>query len=177
MPGDEGGSQVITGEVEVGHVCSRLCRHLRRGDGIPLSEVTVDPPDTDIAPSDWAPGGTGNFIAERGEIGRGRGQKQVSKWGRNARGHLWTWTAGRGRFLSRLSQKSLPFENGQRRGLSQGRVADLGKGTFIPASELADATRYGNISGTYAFGAQAAEVEVNEETGEVQVLKIAAPMT
>jgi len=50
----------------------------------------------------------------------------------------------------------------------------LGRGTFIPASELADSTRYGNISGTYAFGAQAAEVEVNKETGEVRVLQIAA---
>jgi len=43
---------------------------------------------------------------------------------------------------------------------------------YEPRSELPDWTRgVGNMSATYAFGAQAVEVEVDEGTGEVTILK------
>jgi len=78
-------------------------------------------------------------------------------------------------FVRGSPQKFLPFEDAASAAVyRRGGSPVLGRGTFIPVSELADSTRYGNISGTYAFGAQAAEVEVNEETGEVRVLQIAA---
>ncbi|MCC6751830.1 MAG: xanthine dehydrogenase family protein molybdopterin-binding subunit [Deltaproteobacteria bacterium] len=44
---------------------------------------------------------------------------------------------------------------------------------YEPKSELPDWHKgYGNMSATYAFGVQGAEVEVDEETGEVKVLKM-----
>ena len=50
----------------------------------------------------------------------------------------------------------------------------MAKGTFVPESEGADHTFYGNISGTYAFGAQSCRVRVDRHTGEVEVLEFFA---
>jgi len=50
----------------------------------------------------------------------------------------------------------------------------LARGWYEPPTEKQDKEFRGNISTTYAFAAQAAEVEVDTETGEVKVLKIAA---
>ena len=43
-----------------------------------------------------------------------------------------------------------------------------------PAAVLLDGTGYGNLAPTYPFAVQAAEVSVNEETGEIKVEKIIA---
>lgn len=46
---------------------------------------------------------------------------------------------------------------------------------YDPPNELPDFEKgYGNISSTYAFGTQGAEVEVDTETGEVRILRMAA---
>jgi len=46
---------------------------------------------------------------------------------------------------------------------------------YDPPSELPDFQKgYGNISATYAFGTQGAEVEVDTETGEVKILHMVA---
>ncbi|HZS01685.1 MAG TPA: xanthine dehydrogenase family protein molybdopterin-binding subunit [Chloroflexota bacterium] len=44
-------------------------------------------------------------------------------------------------------------------------------GSFDPDSVLQDALRYGNESGAYNFAVQAAEVEVDPDTGQVKVLQ------
>ncbi len=45
---------------------------------------------------------------------------------------------------------------------------------FDPSTEMSDEHGMGNISMSYAFGTQAVLVEVDEETGKVQVLKVVA---
>lgn len=46
---------------------------------------------------------------------------------------------------------------------------------YDPPNELPDFEKgFGNISATYAFGAQGAEVEVDTKTGEVKILRMAA---
>ena len=50
----------------------------------------------------------------------------------------------------------------------------LARGWYEPPTEKQDKEYRGNISATYGFAAQAVEVEVDTETGEVKVLKIAA---
>lgn len=45
---------------------------------------------------------------------------------------------------------------------------------YRPAAVLLDGTGYGNLAPTYPFAVQAAEVSVNEETGEIKVEKIIA---
>jgi len=52
----------------------------------------------------------------------------------------------------------------------------VGRGKYVtPGVVIADAkTKYGNISSAYSFGAHAAEVEVDVETGKVTVLRYVA---
>ncbi|MFQ6070840.1 MAG: xanthine dehydrogenase family protein molybdopterin-binding subunit [Candidatus Aminicenantales bacterium] len=56
----------------------------------------------------------------------------------------------------------------------QGRMLTV-EAFYDPPNELPDFQKgYGNISATYAFGTQGAEVEVDKETGEVKILRMAA---
>jgi 4-hydroxybenzoyl-CoA reductase alpha subunit len=48
------------------------------------------------------------------------------------------------------------------------------KATFDPDTVQPDAKYYGDVSAGYSFGAQAAEVEVNTETGVVRVVRLVA---
>ncbi len=49
----------------------------------------------------------------------------------------------------------------------------IGRGSYNPPTSPIDfRSGEGNVSGSYGFEAQIAEVEVNEETGEVKILKI-----
>jgi CO/xanthine dehydrogenase Mo-binding subunit len=51
----------------------------------------------------------------------------------------------------------------------------LGTGSFNPVTTMLDKeTGHGKPYGTYVFGAQVAEVEVDTETGEVEIIKITA---
>jgi len=50
----------------------------------------------------------------------------------------------------------------------------VGEAFYDPPNEMMDKRYYGNISVTYGFGAQAAEVEVDPDTGEVNVLRLVA---
>lgn len=57
---------------------------------------------------------------------------------------------------------------------SQGRMLTV-ESFYDPPNELPDWDKgVGNISSTYAYGAQGAEVEVDTETGEVKILKMVA---
>lgn len=178
---DEGGKiRILTGEVEVGQgLLTAYAAICAEEMGVPLSEVTVEPPDTDIAPfglGTW--GDRGTFIGGSAvKLAATDARKQILEMGAEmleANPSDLDCKGGKV-FVKGSPQKFLPFaEVASAAVYRRGGSPVLGKGTFIPASELADATRYGNISGTYAFGAQAAEVEVNQETGEVKVLKIAA---
>jgi CO/xanthine dehydrogenase Mo-binding subunit len=178
---DEGGKiRILTGEVEVGQgLLTAYAAVCAEEMGIALSEITVEPPDTDIAPfglGTW--GDRGTFIGGNAvKLAAADAKKQTLEMAAEMlEANPLDLDCRDGRvFVKGSPQIFLSFEEVASAAVyRRGGSPVLGKGTFIPASELADGTRYGNISGTYAFGAQAAEVEVNEETGEVRILKIAA---
>jgi CO/xanthine dehydrogenase Mo-binding subunit len=50
----------------------------------------------------------------------------------------------------------------------------VSRATYDPPSVMADETRYGNVAGAYTFTAQVAEVEVDPETGRIEVLQLVA---
>jgi xanthine dehydrogenase molybdenum-binding subunit len=55
----------------------------------------------------------------------------------------------------------------------EGGKVIIGEGWYDPPTKLVDKETYkGNISATYGFGAQMAEVEVDTETGKVRVLRL-----
>jgi CO/xanthine dehydrogenase Mo-binding subunit len=72
--------------------------------------------------------------------------------------------------------KALPIEKVVRAmHYREGGQVVLGSGWYDPPTKLVDKDTYkGNISAAYGFGAQAAEVEVDMETGKVRVLRIVA---
>jgi CO/xanthine dehydrogenase Mo-binding subunit len=178
---DEGGKvRIFTGEVEIGQgLLTAYASICAEEMGIPLSEVTVEPPDTDIAPfglGTW--GDRGTFIGGSGvKLAAADAKRQIMEVAAEMlEANIADLDCRDGKvFVAGSPGVSLPFVEVARAAVyGHGGSPILGKGTFVPDSELADSTRYGNISGTYAFGAQAAEVEVNTETGEVKVLRIVA---
>ncbi len=50
----------------------------------------------------------------------------------------------------------------------------VARATYDPPSVMADETRYGNVAGAYTFTAQVADVEVDLETGRVEVQRLVA---
>jgi CO/xanthine dehydrogenase Mo-binding subunit len=74
-------------------------------------------------------------------------------------------------FVQHSPEVSLAFEEVSERAVyTQGGAPILVKGTFIPNTETTNDSLYGNVSGAYAFGAQACLVRVDRETGEVEIL-------
>ncbi|MCP4423868.1 MAG: xanthine dehydrogenase family protein molybdopterin-binding subunit, partial [Chloroflexi bacterium] len=62
----------------------------------------------------------------------------------------------------------------RKRHFREGGQVVLGEGWYDPPTKLVDKDTYkGNISATYGFGSQMAEVEVDTETGQVKVLRLA----
>jgi xanthine dehydrogenase molybdenum-binding subunit len=62
----------------------------------------------------------------------------------------------------------------RRRHFREGGQVVSGEGWYDPPTKLVDKDTYkGNISAAYGFGAQMAEVEVDTETGEVRVIRLA----
>jgi xanthine dehydrogenase molybdenum-binding subunit len=73
-------------------------------------------------------------------------------------------------------QRSLPLEKAVRaRHFQDGGEVVIAQVFYDPPNEMVDKDTYrGNISAAYGFGAHAAQVEVDTETGRVRVLHISA---
>ena len=72
-------------------------------------------------------------------------------------------------------KKRIEFSKLLRRAhFKQGGTMIMATAFFDPQTEMSDESGIGNISMTYAFGTQAVLVEVDEETGKINVLKVVA---
>ncbi|MDQ1335081.1 MAG: hypothetical protein QG552_2031 [Thermodesulfobacteriota bacterium] len=65
------------------------------------------------------------------------------------------------------------LRNGLHVGIGESRVV-AAEAFYDPPTEMLNRDMKGNLSMTYAFGTTGVEVEVDEETGEVQILKLVA---
>jgi 4-hydroxybenzoyl-CoA reductase alpha subunit len=75
-------------------------------------------------------------------------------------------------FVKGSSDKSLTVGDVARARLFRHNGAPIvGSGSFDADSVLPDKTRYGNESGAYNYGAQAAQVHVDRQTGQVKILR------
>ena len=75
-------------------------------------------------------------------------------------------------FVKGAEGKSLTVSDVARARLFRHNGAPIvGSGSFDADSVLPDSTRFGNESGAYNYGAQAAQVHVDPETGQVKILK------
>lgn len=149
--------------------------------GIPFKDIRVARPDTDSSPIVLG------LFSDRGTVLAGNAVRLAAK---DAKRQLLEMAAK----MREVSAEELAIRDGRifvkgnpNISLSVAEAAAyaltrrdpqtliLGQGAYDPPSVLPDpVTAYGNISTSYTFAAQVAEVQVDRDTGEVRINKVSA---
>lgn len=177
---EDGKALILSGEGEVGQGAhTAMCQIAAEELGVPLEDVEISRADTDLTTFCLGAFGSrvtyigGNAVKDAAskvkqqlfetaaELLEASADDLVSKDGRI--------------FVKGVENKSVTVGDVARARLfRRGGSPIVASGSFDADSVLQDAYRYGNESGAYNFGCQAAEVEVDPETGQVKVLKYVA---
>jgi CO/xanthine dehydrogenase Mo-binding subunit len=179
--GREGKVLVYHGESDMGQGQRTVFAQIVAEElGIFIEQVEVAPVDTDISPF-----GMGSF-ATRGTVFGGNGVKAAAI---DAKRQIFGLAAE----MLEANPSDLEAKEGRiyvrgvpEKGISFQKVAEVslfkrgggpivGTGFWIPDTVLPDPeTKYGNIAPAYPFACQIAEVEVDTETGQVNLLNFVA---
>ncbi|MEE8205271.1 MAG: molybdopterin cofactor-binding domain-containing protein, partial [Dehalococcoidales bacterium] len=175
----DGSVILVTGEGDTGQgAWSTLSQMVAEDLGIPYSSVQVTRPDTESAPYCL-----GSFASRLTVLGGGA----VRAAAEDARNQLIGVTAGlleanprdlvcrQGNiFVKGVPEKSISFAQAARAAVNRiGGGPVIGRGVYDPPTEMQDPdTLYGNYALNYPFCAQVAEVEVDEETGQVKLISL-----
>ncbi len=178
---DEGGNvRVIPGETDVGQgLLTTFAMITAEALGVTLDRIRVDEGDTDISAfglGTW--GDRATFIGGNAvRLAAQEARKEIL----NVAAEMLEANAGDLEIkndqiaVKGFPEKSLAFEEVAAQAVyTNGGAPVMARGTFIPESVRPDDTLYGNISGTYAFGAQGCKVRVDRQTGEVEILEFYA---
>ncbi len=178
---DFGKVTVLTGASEIGTGSdTSIAQIVAEELGVPLSKVEIVNTDTTIKPWDVGihasrmtfVGGNAALLAAR------RAKEQILRLAADELGEDHSSLKIRdGVIFSRTDpKKSIPYDKLIRSvHFREGGTAVISTAFYDPPTEMADAeTQKGNISAAYAFGTQAAVVEVDPETGKVEVVKVVA---
>lgn len=173
---EDGRAIVQSGECDMGQgattMLSQICAHEL---GLPIDHVCVMPPDTDHSP--YAIG----TLASRVTI---VGGNAMIKAAREMRDKLVDYAASAfdvphdelevangAVFCAAKPERRLTFAEIVRgHTWRQGGDSLSVRATYDPPTVQPDATLYGNVAPAYSFAAQAVEVEVDTETGQVTLL-------
>ncbi len=177
---DYGKVTVITGSSDMGQGSETVIAQIVAEEmGVPVENITVINTDTDITPWDvGAHASRTTFIAgNSARLAAADAKCQILEAAAQAykrKAENLDMRAGQ-IFVKGEPEEVIPYDKAVRAGhfRPDGDVI-LARGWYEPPTEKQDKEFRGNISAAYAFAAQAAEVEVDTETGEVTVLKIAA---
>lgn len=181
---EDGTCLVNIGGVDMGQGTLTIAAQLAaEGLGIPIEDVRVNTVDTDYSPYEWQTVASrltwsmGNAILRAAEEAKTQIIQMVAEvWNENPQdldiidGHV----------VSYATEESVPLKNIVVYGMQKpdGTWAGgpvVGKGRFMPTyvTPLDAETGQGPRAVVhFTTGAQAAEVEIDEETGEIQVIKI-----
>jgi len=199
---DFGHVSLITGSTEIGQGSETvLAQIVAEVLGIQVEDVNVFNSDTDVKPWDvGVHASRTTFIAGNAahlaaldarrqlfetaaemlkvnpeDLIAHDGKVMVAAQGQGSRG-AGEQGSGGGRHPPSANDRPLSVELGRvvrARHFREGGQVILGEGWYDPPTKLVDKDTYkGNISATYGFGAQMAEVEVDTETGKVRVLRL-----
>ncbi len=177
---EDGKVLILSGEGEVGQgAYTAMCQIAAEELGVPLEDVEISQADTDLTTFCLGAFGSrvtyvgGNAVKDAAakvkqqlfetaaELLEANAEDLVSRDARI--------------FVQGAENKSVTVGDVARARLfRRGGSPIVASGSFDADSVLQDASRYGNESGAYNFGCQAAEVEVDPETGQVKVLKYVA---
>jgi CO/xanthine dehydrogenase Mo-binding subunit len=177
---EDGKALIISGEGECGQgAATALCQIAAEELGIPLEDVEFSQADTDL--TTFCLGAFGSRLTYvAGNAVKDAAQKAKQQLYETASEML---EANPDDLLSK--EGKIFVRGAEEKAVAVGDVARarlfrrngspvVASGSFDADSVLQDPTRYGNESGAYNFGCQAAEVEVDRETGQVKVLKYVA---
>ncbi len=177
---DFGHVTVITGSTEIGQGSETiLAQIVAETLGARLADVTVINSDTDVKP--WDVGvhasrttfiaGNAAYIAAvdaRTQLFETAAEKF------NVTPDRLTSNQGKIRVAGDSDRVMSLGKAARARHFRQDGQVVIGEGWYDPPTKLVDKDTYkGNISATYGFGSQMAEVEVDTETGHVRVLRLA----
>ena len=174
---EDGKALILSGEGEAGQGCyTTMCAIAAEELGIPIEDVEISRADTDLttfclgafasrltyisgnAVRDAARKVKDQLFEQAAEMLEANAEDLVSREGRI--------------FVKGAEQKSLTVSDVARARLfRRGGAPIVASGKFDADSVLQDSTRYGNESGAYNYGCQAAQVEVDRETGQVKILE------
>ncbi|MFQ5398722.1 MAG: xanthine dehydrogenase family protein molybdopterin-binding subunit [Anaerolineae bacterium] len=177
---DFGHVTVITGSTEIGQGSETiLAQIVAETLGTRLEDVTVINSDTDVKP--WDVGvhasrttfiaGNAAYLAAvdaRNQLFETAAQMLDADPDQLQSGSGKIWVRGKPDRAISLGKAA------RKRHFREGGQVVIGEGWYDPPTKLVDKDTYkGNISATYGFGSQMAEVEVDTETGQVRVLRLA----
>ncbi len=177
---DFGKVTVVTGSTDMGQGSETILAQIVAEElGVPVENVTVVNTDTDITPWDvGAHASRTTFIAgNSARLAAADAKRQILEAAaENLHESVENLDMKVGKiFLKGEPEEWIPFAKMVRsKHFRPDGDVILARGWYEPPTERQDKEFRGNISATYGFATQAAEVEVDRETGEVSVLKIAA---
>ncbi len=196
---DFGHVTLITGSTEIGQGSETVLAQIVADVlGVKVADIDVLNSDTDVKP--WDVGvhasrttfiaGNAAHLAARAarrqlfetaaEMLKVPMEKLVAQDGlivvvedRNSAREQMSRGAGESNLQSPISNSLSLSKVARARHFREGGQVIMGEGWYDPPTQLVDKDTYkGNISATYGFGTQMAEVEVDTETGKVRVLRL-----
>ncbi|HWP57384.1 MAG TPA: xanthine dehydrogenase family protein molybdopterin-binding subunit [Candidatus Acidoferrales bacterium] len=173
---EDGKALILSGEGECGQgVFTAMCQIAAEELGIPVEDVEISRADTDL--TTFCLGAfasrltyvSGNAVRDAAAKAKRQLFEQAAEMLEADPGDL---IARDGRiFVRGAERKSVTVaEVARARLFRRGGAPIVASGSFDADSVLPDKTRFGNESGAYNYGVQAAEVEVDPETGQVKIL-------
>lgn len=169
-----GTATVLTGAADIGQGSdTTLCQIAAEELGLHLNKVHIIAADTALTPVDLGTFGSrvtvisGNAVKAAAEDARCQLFDTVAD---RLEARIEDLEARDGRvYVKGTPGKSVSFSDAVSEILARGKSV-LGRGLYDPPTEKSDPILGGNSSPNYTFGAQVAEVEVDMETGQVEVV-------
>ncbi len=175
---DDGSVNLFTGASDIGQGSDTvLCQIVAEILRIDMDRVKIFSADTEITPMDLGSYGSRvTFMA-------GNAVKLAATEARDQLAHVVAeelearvsdiqFQEGRV-FVSGSPDSGFTFQEAAKLALNKKGLIVMGRGSYDPPSEMINlVTGEGQVSPSYSYGAQVAEVEVNPETGCVKVIKV-----
>jgi CO/xanthine dehydrogenase Mo-binding subunit len=174
---EDGKALILSGEGECGQgVHTAMCQIAAEELGVPVEDVEISRADTDL--TTFCLGAfasrltyvSGNAVKNAATNVK---QQLFEQAGEMLEANAADLTSRDGKiFVKGAEGKSVTVSDVARARLFRHNGAPIvGSGSFDADSVLPDSTRFGNESGAYNYGAQAAQVHVDPETGQVKILQ------
>ena len=176
---EDGKIFILSGEGEIGQGASTVfCQIAAEELGVPLSDVSISQADTDL--TTFCLGAFGSRLTYVGgnavkAAATSLKQMLLETAAEMLEAEAVELVINDGWIADRAGTRSIEVKDVARSRLfRRGGAPLVATGAFDADSVMQDVTRYGNESGAYNFGCQAAEVEVDRETGQVTVIDYAS---